>query len=296
MHPLILFIDLDEWYHCRWATGSADSRWADLQACFREQYRSGRPGGDIEKPTLQILDVLNRAGIHATFFVLGEIAEWYPGLLRSIAGYGHEIACHGMHHTDMTRLSREQFSTDLKKARRILESESRNPIIGFRAPNLVIAPYLHEVLAEQGFTYDSSVCPSRKLFGKFGNQSGSPVNPYRTSRCSLLKRGDSDIVEIPVPVFPFLRLPGAVSISTRMFGWPWTRITLDHALKTGAASYYTHPYEFGGTPLLNRMTLYERFFLRRTGRYMFGTLQRIIRSYGGRICTAAGYVSSHFKG
>ena len=169
-------------------------------------------------------------------------------------------------------------------------------MIGFRAPNLVVAPYLHEVLAEQGFLYDSSVCPSRAVLGKFGKQSGLPVNPYRTSRNSLLKRGVSDIVEIPIPVFPLLRLPGAVSISTRMFGWPWTRITLDHALRTGAASYYMHPYEFGKAPKLDRMTLYEKFFLRRTGGYMFGTLHRLLRTYEGGICTAAEYVSSHFKG
>ena len=36
--------------------------------------------------------------INATFFVVAEVVELYPGLVGSIAERGHEIGCHGLHH------------------------------------------------------------------------------------------------------------------------------------------------------------------------------------------------------
>lgn len=294
-HPLILCVDLDEWYHCRWATGSPLARWPTVQDLFREHYGAERPAGELVPPTRRILEALAGEGVQVTFFILGEVAQWYPDLVRDIAGAGHEVACHGMHHRDMTLQTREEFAGELAGAKRILEDLTGRRIVGFRAPNLVIADWLPEVLAEQGFVYDSSVCPGRKLQGKYGGQAGAPVNPYRIDDRSMCAPGDGHLVEIPIPTFPVLKLPGAVSIATRVFGWTWTRITLEHALRTGAACYYMHPYEFVPPPRLSRMSLRERVFLRRTGPFMDRVLMRLLKRYRGRIVSAEDYVAETFQ-
>jgi hypothetical protein len=293
--PLVVFIDLDEWYHCRWATGALTSRWASVNECLSDSYHSDKPAGEILEPTRWILDCLRDHHTKVTFTILGEVAQWYPEIVKQIAQEGHEIACHGMHHQDITLLSRQQFSEDLAQARHILEETSGKRVIGFRAPNLVITGWLPKVLIEQGFAYDSSICPASAP-AKFKEHSHAPRKPYLASRNSLSRRGKSDLVEIPVSVFPILRLPGGTSISTRILGWTWTRITLDSALRSGPACYYMHPYEFNPTQGLHNMHLNERAFLLRTGTYMKGNLKKLLRKYGGRIVTAEYYVSHWFSG
>jgi polysaccharide deacetylase family protein (PEP-CTERM system associated) len=292
-NPLVLFVDLDEWFHCRWATGSSSSRWAGLGDCFRETYHSDKPVGEIVEATRWILDCLKEYRVKVTFAILGEVAEWYPDLVKQITQEGHNIACHGMHHVDATLLTREQFSEDLARARHILEDLSGKQVIGFRAPNLIITDWLPKVLVEQGFAYDSSICPARNP-SKFKEHRHAPRTPYRVSLNSLSRRGNSSLIEIPMSVFPLLRMPGGTSISTRILGWGWTRVAIDSALRSGPACYYMHPYEFNPTQGLSKVRLNERLFLFRTGAYMKATLQKMLRTYEGRIVTAEYFISHCF--
>ena len=292
-NPLILFVDLDEWYHCRWATGSSSSRWASVNDCFLDTYHSDKPVGEILKPTRWMLDCFREHNIKVTFAILGEVAQWYPELVKEIAQEGHAIACHGMHHQDIARLSREQFSAELAQARHILENTSGKRVIGFRAPNLVVTEWLPKVLVEQAFAYDSSVCPARNP-GKFKEHANAPQRPYRVSLNSVCRRGNSGLVEIPVSVFPIIRMPGGNAIMTRILGWPWTSITLDSALRSGPACYYMHPYEFNPSQGLHYKHLNERIFLMRTGNFMKRNLKKLLRKYEGRIVTAEYYVAQCF--
>jgi hypothetical protein len=194
----------------------------------------------------------------------------------------------------MTLLSRQQFSEQLAQARRILEETSGKRVIGFRAPNLIVMEWLPKVLVEQGFAYDSSVCPARNP-GKYKEYARSPSRPYRVSLNSICRRGNSGLVEIPVSVFPLIRMPGGQSIMTRIAGWPWTSIALDSALRSGPACYYMHPYEFNPTQGAANLHLRERLFLMRTGTYMKSSLSKLLRKYGERIVTAEYYVSHRFS-
>jgi hypothetical protein len=230
-----------------------------------------------------------------TFAVLGEVAQWYPELVKQIAQEGHNIACHGMHHVDMTLLSRQQFSEDLVQARHILEQISGGHVIGFRAPNLVVAEWLPQVLVEQEFAYDSSVCPAGRL-SKLKEHSHAPRRPYRVSLNSPFRRGNSSLVEIPFPVFPLIGMPGGSAIMTRLLGWTWTSVALDSTLRSGPACYYVHPYEFNETQGLHYARLKERVFMLRTGSYMKRNLDRLLRKYEGRIITAEYYVAHYFPG
>lgn len=135
----------------------------------------------VERNTQRILDLLAvpsnleprtlnlepRTPVRATFFCLGWIAERYPHLIKEIQAQGHEIACHGYAHQLIYRQSREEFREDIYKAKGILEDIIGREVIGYRAPSYSITNnslWAFEVLAEEGFKYDSSIFPIRHDF------------------------------------------------------------------------------------------------------------------------------------
>ena len=118
----------------------------------------------VEQNTQAVLSLFDEAEIKATFFILGWVAERYPALMRQIGAAGHEIANHGYDHARVFTLSPDQFRADLDRSRKLLEDSSGQKVIGYRAPSFSIdqrTPWAHEILAEQGYEYSSSVAPIR---------------------------------------------------------------------------------------------------------------------------------------
>ncbi|MFN3457527.1 MAG: XrtA system polysaccharide deacetylase [Novosphingobium sp.] len=116
----------------------------------------------VERNCQQILALFEEAGVKGTFFTLGWIAERYPAMMRRIAAAGHEIASHGWDHARVFTLGRDAFAADIERARKVLEDVIGQRVIGYRAPSFSIdarTPWAHEVLAEQGYLYSSSVAP-----------------------------------------------------------------------------------------------------------------------------------------
>lgn len=116
----------------------------------------------VERNCEQILSLFEEAGVKGTFFTLGWIAERYPVMMRRIAGAGHEIASHGWDHARVFILGREAFAADIARAQKVLEDVTGQRVTGYRAPSFSIdarTPWAHEVLAEQGYVYSSSVAP-----------------------------------------------------------------------------------------------------------------------------------------
>lgn len=110
----------------------------------------------------RILDLFAAANVSATFFTLGWVAARHPQLIRRIADAGHEIASHGWDHVRVHRLGRDGFAADIARARAVLEDASGTRVTGYRAPSFSIdqrTPWAHEVLAEHGYRYSSSVAP-----------------------------------------------------------------------------------------------------------------------------------------
>ena len=73
----------------------------------------------VERNTDRILALFDSHNVHATFFVLGWIAERFPNLLRRIHDSGHEIASHGYSHIRANTQSPTQFKEDVSKTKRI---------------------------------------------------------------------------------------------------------------------------------------------------------------------------------
>jgi hypothetical protein len=144
------------------------------------------------------------------------------------------------------------------------------------------------VLRAHGFRYDVSVCTSRSLLGKDFGHDHVVANLYRFRDRFSRPEADGDLVEIPLPTFPLLRLPAATGILTRVAGVGWTVAGLRHALKSGDAQYYFHPYELGPRPEIP-LSWRERLFLRRVGPWMERAVDRILgrlQSWGVRFVTA----------
>jgi len=116
----------------------------------------------VERNCAEILALFDAAGVKGTFFALGWIAQRYPQMMRQIADAGHEIASHGWDHARVFTLGREAFAADIQRARSVLEDTTGQRVTGYRAPSFSIdarTPWAHEVLAEQGYIYSSSVAP-----------------------------------------------------------------------------------------------------------------------------------------
>ncbi len=141
----------------------------------------------VDRNTQRLLDILAEAGVQATFFTLGCIAREHSSLVRRMASEGHELASHGTDHVRVDRQSPTAFRADVRESKRILEDSGGVAVYGYRAPTFSIGrstAWAHEILAEEGYRYSSSVYPVRH------DLYGSPDAPH----------------------FPFAPCPGMVEI------------------------------------------------------------------------------------
>src|SRR5210317_1700704 len=92
----------------------------------------------VEANTNCILDLFAEHDTKATFFMLGWVAERYPGLVRRIVESGHELASHGYTHTRVTQQTPEAFSEDIAKTKTLLEDVAGCEVLGYRAASYSI--------------------------------------------------------------------------------------------------------------------------------------------------------------
>lgn len=85
--------------------------------------------------TPQVLEILRKNGVKATFFVLGSQAAEHPDMVRRIAREGHVVGNHSYGHAQLKKLSQEKFIDEIVKSEQVLK-----PLIGY-TPRLVRPPY-----------------------------------------------------------------------------------------------------------------------------------------------------------
>jgi polysaccharide deacetylase family protein (PEP-CTERM system associated) len=115
----------------------------------------------IEQSAERMLDLLDEFGVSATVFVLGCVAERFPELVRSVRDRGHEIASKGYQHRLITEMTASELADDLTRAREAIERASGQRIVGCRVSGWLTPQHdwALEVMAEQGYLYDSSMRP-----------------------------------------------------------------------------------------------------------------------------------------
>jgi len=138
----------------------------DISHSRFEAAGSGQTGIDrkfLEYSLKELLDLLDRSGAKATFFILGEVAESAPDLVRLIQNRGHELASHGYSHRPVYSLKPEEFKNDLLRSLKVIENISGLPVLGFRAPYWSITNdslWALDIIKECGLKYDSSISPA----------------------------------------------------------------------------------------------------------------------------------------
>ena len=85
--------------------------------------------------TTAVLASLEPSGTKATFFMLSQRAERYPGIVRDVVAAGHEIALHGVDHQRLTTLSPKEVHERLVRGKAVLEDVSGQEIRWFRSPH-----------------------------------------------------------------------------------------------------------------------------------------------------------------
>lgn len=174
-----LSIDVEDWFQVEALSSRIDR--ADWPRCESR----------VERNTERLLQLLDERNLHATFFVLGWIAERHRGLVQRIVAHGHELACHGYAHSNADQQTPRTFRADVGRAKKLLEDIGGVPVRGYRAPCFSIGPaniWALEELAELGFAYDSSIYPIRH------DLYGMPEAPRFAHR----PRGRDGVLEVPI--------------------------------------------------------------------------------------------------
>ncbi len=261
-----LSFDIEEYFHAEVFSGVVRrEEWSALES-------------RVARTTELLLELLDEAATAATFFVLGWVAERQRGLIRRIAEGGHELACHGYGHQMITRLSRSEFASDVERAKGLIEETAGVGVVGYRAPTFSVVRetlWSLDVLADQGFQYDSSIFPI--VHDRYGIPD-APRFPHRRTTPS-----GAEMAEFPMSTVARgrWRIPVAGGGYFRLFPYAVTRrALLDINTREGQpAMVYLHPWELdAGQPRLPMGRL-SRFRHSVNTRKTESRLRRLLRDF-----------------
>jgi polysaccharide deacetylase family protein (PEP-CTERM system associated) len=181
----------------------------------------------VEANVDRILALLAEAGVHATFFTLGWIAERYPAMVRRIVGAGHEQ-------------SRAEFRHDISLSKALLEQLGGQAVHGYRAPSFSIGPgnlWALDALQQAGYRYSSSIYPIRH------DHYGMPQAP----RHAWYPHGTGSLLELPISTVRLMghNFPAGGGGYFRLFPYALSRWALRriNTRERQAGIFYFHPWE-----------------------------------------------------
>jgi len=246
----------------------------------------------VERNTDAVLALFAESGVKATFFTLGWVAQRHPALMRRIVDGGHEIASHGWDHLRVFTLTPDQFRDDIGCARKTIEDASGQKVTGYRAPSFSIdqrTPWAHEILAEQGYAYSSSVAPV------VHDHYGWPEAP----RFAFRPVAGSALIELPVTTAKLGKRTVAAGgggffrlLPYRFSSWAVRQVNRDEARP---AIIYFHPWEIdpdqprvANAPLKSKLRHYSRLsamagkLKRLMGDFEWGRVDEVAAAEAGR--------------
>ena len=147
-----LTVDVEDYFHVEAFAGVIDRESWDRRECR------------IERNVDRILELFSDAGVQATFFTLGWVAERYPAMVRRIVAHGHELTSHGLTHHRADSQTSAGFFQDVARSKCVLEDIGGGEVKGYRAASFSINAtniWAYEMLERAGFRYSSSLYPAR---------------------------------------------------------------------------------------------------------------------------------------
>ncbi len=184
-----------------------------------------------------VLAHLAARNVRGTVFVVGEVAEAHPELVREVVDHGHEVGLHAWRHVQLTELDPGTFRTETARGKALLEDLAGAPVLGFRAPTYSLVrstTWAVPILTELGFAYSSSTLPGPNPLHGFP---GLPNHPFRWP---------TGLVEFPGPVVrlgPWALAPlGGAYL--RVLPWPVVAASARWLPDATLRHTYCHPYDF----------------------------------------------------
>jgi len=234
-NQIVLTIDLEDWFH---SLDYFPSNWHSYER-------------RIENGTKKLLDFLSENKSTATFFILGDVAQKHPQLVRQIYNEGHEIGSHGFYHKFIYKQSKSEFRDDLKKSMNLLTDLIGNSVDSFRAPYFSITKdslWAFDILNEEGIKYDSSIFPI------INHRYGIPDNkrfPYQL---------ENGLWEWPITTYKtfFGNIPFSGGVYFRFLPISFSSFLISSLLKKQEpVILYFHPWEFDADqPKVKNISLY----------------------------------------
>jgi polysaccharide deacetylase family protein (PEP-CTERM system associated) len=240
----------------------------------------------LEQSTERTLDLLDEYGVHATFFVLGWVADQVPELVRQVANRGHEIASKGYYHRNVQQLTPGEFRDDLARSREAIEHAGGQRVVGYRVADRWFRPsdlWALDVLAEQGYEYDSSIGPILRSYAS---------EPWRRF-AHLHRYGDRTLWELPISTADILGflVPIAGGNYFRQLPHGLVRRGVSHWTRTYSAPFvmYFHTWELDpDQPKIQSAPWMQRVRQYRNLRLMPEYLRYYLSRY--RFTSAADYI------
>lgn len=269
---ICLSVDIEGWHHyLRPYVGET----------FFNYYNSRFHELAFLQPLRRILEIFENYRVTSTFFVLGEIAKSSPEVVEEIYNLGHEIASHGYTHKNLRQMNKNDFEKMEKINRELLAKITRDKPKGFRAPMFSVNTGVINSLEKIGYSYDSSVVPSIKIPGwfKFYN---APLHPYHPSKQNISEEYESrKFYEVPMAVFPFLRLPAPGGWFLRNIGLAYIKTAIKLLLREKyPAILYIHLQDLSMMkPKVDRAPFH---MFRNCGRYALKAIENILRNVDAR--------------
>lgn len=238
----------------------------DLKEWFVVEIFSDRLGPEswdrlptrVEDNTYHLIELLESRGVHATFFILGWVADRFPKLIQDISEAGHEIGCHSYWHRRVDQITPDQFRSDTQRAIDAIESACGTRPYGYRAPGWSINSrnmWALDILAELGFTYDSSIFPVKH------DVYGDPAAPR--TLVELATAGDETIFEFPASTVRLMgrNVPIAGGGYLRHSPYWYSSRMIRRLNREGLpAMVYVRPWEFDvGQPKVDGIGLRDHF-------------------------------------
>ncbi|MDB5823268.1 MAG: hypothetical protein JWR21_1972 [Herminiimonas sp.] len=211
----------------------------------------------VEANMDRILGLLDAAGIKATFFTLGWIAERYPAMVRRIVEQGHELASHGYGHQRASDLNADEFKDDIRRSKALLEQIGGQAVLGYRAPSFSIGTnnlWTMDTLLEAGYRYSSSIYPIQH------DHYGMPDAP----RFAFYPNGAGTLLELPITTVRLMNrnLPAGGGGYFRFFPYALSRWLMQRVNRRDGESaiFYFHPWELDpGQPRQQNIGMKTRF-------------------------------------
>ena len=233
MRKFFLTLDLEEWYHL------------DYIKEYKDKINSDQ---EFVPKVMRFLKKMASEDIFLTVFILKNVADKHPEIIKSISDLGHEIACHGYNHDLVYDLSVEEFKNETLAAKEKLTELTGQDVLGYRAPCFSMEDEKLDVLWDLGFNYDASLI----RFADHQLYSTLDMSEFNKLESLIYKKDNKFEFETPTLDIMGKSIPISGGGYFRLFPlWLMKKFIKKHWQKEDNFVFYIHPFEVASGKLDN---------------------------------------------